>query len=60
MLGVAPNATAAEIKAAYREAIKAYHSDKVASLGKKLRELAEEESKRINVAYDKARKEKCF
>jgi hypothetical protein len=60
VLGVKPTASPEEIKAAYREAIKAYHSDKVASLGKKLRDLAEDESKRINVAYGQARQTLAF
>ena len=60
ILGVSATASEAEIKAAYREAIKGYHSDRVASLGPKLRALAEEESKRINVAYDAARKARGF
>jgi DnaJ-domain-containing protein 1 len=29
-----------------------YHPDKVANLGSKLRELAEEEAKKINAAYE--------
>ncbi|WP_243903459.1 J domain-containing protein [Methylobacterium sp. J-070] len=60
VLGVSATASEAEIKTAYREAIKGYHSDRVASLGPKLRVLAEEESKRINVAYDAARKARGF
>lgn len=60
VLGIAATASEAEIKAAYREAIKGYHSDRVASLGPKLRALAEEESKRINAAYDEARKARQF
>ena len=60
VLGVSAAASEAEIKTAYREAIKGYHSDRVASLGPKLRALAEEESKRLNVAYDEARKARQF
>ncbi|MGU3657527.1 MULTISPECIES: J domain-containing protein [unclassified Methylobacterium] len=60
VLGVAATASEGEIKTAYREAIKGYHSDRVATLGPKLRALAEEESKRINVAYDAARKARGF
>lgn len=55
VLGVPQSATPDEIKAAYRERMKGYHSDRVAGLGQKLRDLAEEESKRINIAYDEAK-----
>ncbi len=55
MLGVTPSATPDEIKAAYRNLMKGYHSDRVVGLGQKLRDLADEESKRINIAYDEAK-----
>ncbi|MBE7178976.1 MAG: J domain-containing protein [Mucilaginibacter polytrichastri] len=60
ILGVAPDSTPDQIKSAYRTAIKAYHSDTVATAGPKLRELAEQESKKINAAYAEARKIKGF
>ena len=60
VLGVSPAASPEQIKAAYREAMKSYHSDRVAGLGQKLRNLAEEESKRINVAYDMAKSLRGF
>jgi DnaJ-domain-containing protein 1 len=41
-----------------RRLIQQYHPDKVASLGPKLKLLAETEGKRINIAYDLLRKEK--
>ena len=41
-----------QIREAYRKAVQKYHPDKVASLGTKLRILAEEEMKKINEAYE--------
>lgn len=60
ILGVPASATVEEVKSAYREAIKKYHSDKVAGLGQKLQALAEEESKRINAAYSEAKAQLGF
>ncbi len=51
ILGIQPGATIEEVKAAYRRRMQEYHPDKVASLGKELRDLAEEKSKEINKAY---------
>ncbi|MBF0240679.1 MAG: J domain-containing protein [SAR324 cluster bacterium] len=53
ILGISNTATNEEIKRAYITLIKEYHPDKVASLGTKLRDLAEKEAKRINAAYQK-------
>lgn len=47
-----------EIEFTRRKLIQQYHPDKVAALGPKLRELAELEAKRINVAFDLLRKER--
>jgi len=47
-----------EIELTRRRLIQQYHPDKVAALGPKLRELAELEAKRINVAFDLLRKER--
>jgi len=41
-----------DVKKCYYERIKEYHPDKVAALGPKLREVAENESKKINAAYE--------
>lgn len=41
-----------DIKNAYRKRIKEYHPDRVANLGKKLQELAQNESREIIEAYD--------
>ena len=41
-----------DVKRCYRERMQEYHPDKVNSLGQKLRELADSEAKKINVAYE--------
>jgi len=45
-----------EISIAYKQKIRQYHPDKVATLGPELRELAELKSKQINAAYSFAMK----
>lgn len=55
VLGVSANASADEIKAAYRNRIKDYHPDSVAGRGQKIRDVAEAESRKINIAYDQAK-----
>jgi len=52
ILELAHDASAADIKAAYRRLIQQYHPDKVAHLGKELRNLAERKAKEINEAYE--------
>jgi len=47
-----------EIELTRRRLIQQYHPDKVAALGPKLRELAEVEGKRINIAFALLRKER--
>ena len=51
VLGLSGDLTMENIRSAYRQRIAAYHPDKVAHLGSKLREVAESESKRLNIAY---------
>ena len=51
-LNVPPDATAAEIRHAYRTLMSQYHPDKVANLGDELKIVAERKSKEINVAYE--------
>jgi DnaJ-domain-containing protein 1 len=51
ILGLPPRASASEIRQAYRGMVLQYHPDKTSSLGPKLREVAEEEMKKINWAY---------
>jgi DnaJ-class molecular chaperone len=60
ILEVPQNATPSEIKAAFKKKMSSYHPDKVSGLGEKLRKVAEEESKLINVAYQNLKSEgKC-
>lgn len=51
VLGVSPDATDAQVKAAYRELAKKYHPDNYAQ--SPLADLAEEKMKQVNEAYDK-------
>lgn len=50
ILGVSPNASDSEVKAAYRNLAKKYHPDNYAD--DSLREMASEKMKEINGAYD--------
>ncbi|HBG56338.1 MAG TPA: molecular chaperone DnaJ, partial [Ruminococcaceae bacterium] len=50
VLGVSPDATDAEVKAAYRKLAKKYHPDNYAD--SPLADLAGEKMKEINEAYD--------
>lgn len=58
ILNVSKRASTAELRTAYRTLITQYHPDKTAALGPKLRHLAEEETKRINLAYEQAMKQR--
>lgn len=51
VLGVDRNASAAEIRQAYRRLAAQYHPDKVAHLGPEFQELAERRFKEIQEAY---------
>lgn len=53
VLGISRNATAAEIKNAYKELAARYHPDKVHHLGDEFRALAEKRFKEIQSAYQK-------
>jgi len=48
------DASAEDVRAAYRRLIGQYHPDKVAALGQELRDLAERKSAEITVAYQDA------
>ena len=52
VLGVGRNASAGEIKSAYRRLATQYHPDKVAHLGEEFRNLAEQRFKEIQKAYE--------
>ena len=54
VLELPADASIDEIREAYRRLMSQYHPDKVASLGRELRELAETKSKDISVAYQEA------
>ena len=51
VLGIHPDATAAEIKAAYRTRVKECHPDRFAGMDKASQEMAEEWTKALNAAY---------
>jgi DnaJ like chaperone protein len=51
VLGIAPNASAEEIRAAYQTLVQKYHPDRVADMGREVREVAEQKTKEINAAY---------
>jgi len=52
ILGLAPDADFAAVKAAYRKLSMQYHPDKVAHLGEEFKKVAEEKMKEINNAYE--------
>lgn len=54
VLGISSSAGLDEIRRAYRGMIVQYHPDKVASLGRELKDLAEAKSKQITMAYYEA------
>ncbi|TWT18673.1 J domain-containing protein [Luteimonas marina] len=53
VLGLASDASDAEIDQAYRRLMSQYHPDKVAGAAPELREQAERKASEINAAYDK-------
>lgn len=54
VLQVAPEATTAEIRAAYYRLAEQYHPDKVQDLGSEIRELAARRLAEIDTAYQEA------
>lgn len=52
ILGVSPEAPAQDIRVAFMTRSKEYHPDRVANLGERLRQVAEEEIQQINLAYE--------
>lgn len=51
VLGVGPNASPEDIRRAYHKALKQYHPDRVADLGKDLQNLASQRTREIVQAY---------
>ncbi|MCX7074846.1 MAG: J domain-containing protein [Methylococcales bacterium] len=56
ILEVDQNASPSDIKNAFKKKMSRYHPDKVSGLGDKLQQVAEEETKLINVAYQNLKK----
>jgi hypothetical protein len=52
VLGLRGRITFDDVKRCYRERMQEYHPDKVNSLGQKLRDVAETETRKINAAYE--------
>ncbi len=52
LLGIPQDASKSDIKKAYKKMVIMYHPDKVANLGPKLKHVANEEMKKINMAKD--------
>ena len=52
LLGLTPEASRNEITKAYREKIKQYHPDYVATMGPEIKQLAEEKTKEFTLAYE--------
>jgi len=60
ILGVARDASAGEIKRAYRKLISRHHPDKLGDVPAELKRRAEERAREINAAYEKIQSERGF
>ena len=56
VLGVRPDASRQDVRTAWKARALEYHPDRVANLGEKLKEVAEEETRTINAAYEMIRR----
>jgi len=56
VLGVRPDASTEEIRAAYQRLMRENHPDRVADMSQEIRDLAEKRSKEINQAYDRMKR----
>jgi preprotein translocase subunit Sec63 len=52
LLGVEPDASQQQIRAAYQRLVRQYHPDRVANMAPEIRQLAEQRTKEINAAYE--------
>jgi DnaJ-domain-containing protein 1 len=59
-LNIDENASAEQIKTAFRREISKYHPDRVEGLGMELQELADRKAKQINRAYTLAKQARGF
>ncbi len=60
VLGLSPDSSVEQVKAAYRQMSLQNHPDRVANLGPEFVKVAEEEFKAIQEAYEEIRREKGF
>jgi curved DNA-binding protein CbpA len=60
VLNISRQASTADIKDAYRRAMKRCHPDTVADRSQSIRDAAEAEAQRLNAAYDLVRNERGF
>jgi len=56
LLEIDEKSTTDEVKAAFQRKIKDYHPDKVNASGSKIKQMAEEETKLVNIAYQTLKK----
>jgi DnaJ-class molecular chaperone len=56
LLGVQPNCSAEELKAAYRNAVSQWHPDHLQQMAPELRQFATERLAKINAAYSRLSK----
>jgi hypothetical protein len=60
ILGVSEEASADQIREAYKQLVSKYHPDKVDNLGQELKDLAEHKTQAITAAYREAMRSRGF